>query len=248
VKVITAAILAGGLGTRLRSAVGNVPKPMAPIAGRPFLECLLDYWIAQGVRRFVLSVGYRREVIVNHFGSTYRGARLHYAIEEMPLGTGGGFLLALDRIAGDSPMLLLNGDTYFAVDLETLTAFAAANDADWCFALFGTHDRDRYMGIGLAPGGRIASLQSSVDPMRPSTTLANGGVYWIHPRAVRDMPFPRDVPLSLEADLLPALLASGRRMYGLECPGTFIDIGLPADYRRAQTLLSPAKGAEHGNC
>jgi len=88
--VISALVLAGGLGTRLRSAVPDLPKPMAPINGRPFLEYLLDYWINQGVDRFVLSVGYRHEIITEHFGNKYKEAQIEYVIEKTLLGTGGG--------------------------------------------------------------------------------------------------------------------------------------------------------------
>ena len=102
----TAVILAGGLGTRLRSAVPDLPKPMAPVAGRPFLEHLLDYWIAQGINRFVLSVGYRHESIVDHFGVAYKSAELLYAIEETPLGTGGALLLAAGKVAAGESFLV----------------------------------------------------------------------------------------------------------------------------------------------
>ena len=127
----TAIILAGGLGTRLRSAVTDLPKPMAPIGGRPFLEYQLDYWIAQGISRFVLSVGYQHEVIIDHFGTSYEGIELNFVIEETPLGTGGGLLLAAEKVGNDTPFLLLNGDTYFSVDLKTLTDFSQEKDADW---------------------------------------------------------------------------------------------------------------------
>src|SRR5205085_7892557 len=102
-------VLAGGLGTRLRSAVPDVPKPMAPIAGRPFLEYQLDYWIGKGIDRFVLSVGYRHELIIDHFKARYRGAHIAYAIESSPLGTGGGLLRAVNEARLDSPFLVLNG-------------------------------------------------------------------------------------------------------------------------------------------
>lgn len=230
----SAVILAGGLGTRLRSTVPDLPKPMAPIAGRPFLEYQLDYWIAQGIGRFVLSVGYRHDAIMSHFGSRYRGAELDYAIEEKPLGTGGGLLLAVEQVSRDEPFLLLNGDTYFAADWDVLNAYALAHDADWCFSLFRTSEQGRYMGLELSPDGRIASLKSgSVQGSR----LANGGVYWVHPRALRHSRFASGEKVSLEDDLFPAALASGRRMFGMEFTGTFIDIGVPDDYRRAATLL-----------
>src|SRR2546425_12065025 len=116
-----AIVLAGGLGTRLRSVVADVPKPMAPIGGRPFLEYLFDHWIGQGIRRFTLSVGYRHETITGHFGNAYRGVALRYVVEEAPLGTGGALLRTLGAFPGEAPVLLLNGDTYFPVDVERLS-------------------------------------------------------------------------------------------------------------------------------
>lgn len=177
----SAVILAGGLGTRLRSAVPDLPKPMAPIEGRPFLEYQLDYWIAQGIAHFVLAVGYRHEAISGHFGQQYRGARLDYVVEETPLGTGGGLLLALQRLPADQRFLLLNGDTYFAVQLPALEQFALQQDSDWCFSLFRTGQTSRYLGMGVAADGRITELKSSQDG---DECLANGGVYCIHPRAL----------------------------------------------------------------
>ncbi len=232
----SAVILAGGLGTRLRSTVPDLPKPMAPISGRPFLEYLLDYWITQGVSHFVLSIGYRYEVIIDHFGNNYKGASLEYVIEENPLGTGGGFLLAAEKIGQDKPFLLLNGDTYFAVDLKTLVEFSSANDADWCFSLFRTHEEGRYMGMDVSPLGQITSLKSGTgQPGR----LANGGVYWVNPRALRSEKFLPGDKASLEDDIFLSAMVSGQRLLGIEFPGTFIDIGVPEDYHRAPALLAP---------
>ena len=114
----TAIILAGGLGTRLRSAVPDLPKPMAPIAGRPFLAHQMDHWIGQGVSRFVLSVGYRHEAISSHFGRRFHGAAIDYVVETSPLGTGGAVKLATAGLPRDEYTLLLNGDTYFDVPLR----------------------------------------------------------------------------------------------------------------------------------
>jgi D-glycero-alpha-D-manno-heptose 1-phosphate guanylyltransferase len=229
----SAVILAGGLGTRLRSVVPDLPKPMAPISGRPFLEYQLDYWIAQGISHFVLSVGYRYEAITTHFGSRYNGAQIEYVIEERPLGTGGGFLLAAEKASRGRPFLLLNGDTYLAANWNALNAYALAHDADWCFSLFRTSEEGRYMGIEVSPQGRITSLQSGA---KQGFRLANGGVYWVHPRALCGAR-PVGEKMSLEDDLFPEALAAGQRLFGIECTGAFIDIGVPEDYRRASTLL-----------
>lgn len=231
----TAVILAGGLGTRLRSAVPELPKPMAPISGRPFLEYQLDYWIKQGVSRFVLSVGYRHEVIIEHFGDRYKDAELDYVIEKMPLGTGGGFLLAAERINKNEAFLLLNGDTYFAVDLNTLIEFARTTHASWCFSLFRTNEEGRYMGMDITPQGQITSLKSGTGQ---TERLANGGVYWVSPGAVLDGKFFAGDKVSLEDDIFPAAMISGHRLFGIEFPGTFIDIGVPDDYYHASTLLT----------
>lgn len=233
--MISAIILAGGLGTRLRSVVPELPKPMAPISGRPFLEHQMDYWIGQGIGHFVLSIGYRYEVIVDHFGGNYNGAVIDYVIEETPLGTGGGFLVAAEKIAVGESFLLLNGDTYFAVNLTSLIEFSTANDADWCFSLFRAHEEGRYMGLDVSPRGEILSLKS--DAGKPGR-LANGGVYWVNPRALGNNNFLPGEKVSLEDDVFQSAMAEGRRLLGIEFSGTFIDIGVPDDYRRASALLA----------
>ena len=233
--VVTAVILAGGLGTRLRSVVPDLPKPMAPVNGRPFLACLMDYWLQQGIQHFVLSVGYRHQSIIDYFGSNYCGSPVEYVVEETPLGTGGGLLLAAEKLSPNEPFLLSNGDTYFAVDLARLDTFARATQADWCFSLFRTNEAGRYMGMDVAANGQIIRLKSeSVG----GGGLANGGVYWLHPRALRDGAFAVGSSISLENDLFPAAVAAGQQLMGLEFGGTFIDIGVPADYRRAPGLLA----------
>jgi len=234
--VTSAIILAGGLGTRLRSAVPDLPKPMAPVAGRPFLAYQLDYWIGQGVDRFVLSVGYRHEAISGFFGASYRSVAIEYSIEEAPLGTGGGLLLALGKLAvPQQPFLLLNGDTYFQVDLAALKELHGRKRSEWTFALFRCSEAGRYMGMEIDADARITALQSGTG--RPGR-LANGGVYLVNPDAARAGPWTAGDKLSLEDDLLPAAFAGGRRFYGLECAGAFIDIGVPEDYRRAPSLLA----------
>jgi D-glycero-alpha-D-manno-heptose 1-phosphate guanylyltransferase len=242
--VTEAIVLAGGLGTRLRSVVADVPKPMAPIGGRPFLEYLLDYWIDQGIRQFTLSVGYRHEAITEHFGNEYGGAAIRYGIEETPLGTGGALLRTLRTLRVESPVLLLNGDTYFAVDLRLLSDLAAGNSADIALALFETSDRTRYMGIDLDAQGRILQFRAR----DRSPHLANGGVYWLDAGAFAREARAADRSQSLEADLLPRLLGAGRRLYGCAFSGTFIDIGVPDDFRRAQALLPSTGKGNRASC
>lgn len=233
--VKTAIVLAGGLGTRLRTEVPDLPKPMAPVNGRPFLEYQLDYWLAQGVGHFVLSVGYRREVIMAHFGNAYGSARIDYAVETEPLGTGGGLFGAMNLLIDETPFLLLNGDTFFELDLTRLAAFHADRRSDWTFALFRAKEAGRYMGLRLDDEGRILSLQSGADdPDR----LANGGVYVVSRDGLDRYAPPLGGKISIEDDILPAMMASGCRIFGLECNGRFLDIGVPHDYRRAGAFIT----------
>lgn len=208
---------------------------MAPVDGRPFLERLFDYWIAQGVSRLVVSVGYRREAITAHFGARYRDVPVDYAVEETPLGTGGGLLRAGAALGEGGPVLVLNGDTYFAVSLDALSGFHGKAGSEWTFALFRTSETGRYMGMDVAADGRIVALRSnSAAPGR----LANGGVYLVERRLLREASgAPAAGPVSLEDDLLPAL-ARRARLFGMECSGRFLDIGVPEDYRRAAQVLA----------
>lgn len=207
---------------------------MATVNGRPFLAHLMDYWIQQGVGNFFLSVGYRHQTIVEYFGSQYRGAAVEYVVETSPLGTGGGLLLAAEKLVTAKPFLLLNGDTYFAVNLQELSSFALKSNADWCFSLFQPNETGRYMGMEVTEQGHITGLKSeSAQPGR----LANGGVYWVHPHALQALGFAAGEKVSLEDDIFPAALAAGQRLKGLQCGGTFIDIGVPSDYLRAPEVL-----------
>ncbi len=228
----TAIILAGGMGTRLRSVVPDLPKPMAPIDGRPFIEHQMDYWIGQGVDRFVVSVGYKKEVIMDHFGSSYRATPLMYAVEEEPLGTGGGLLLAAQGLS--EPFLVLNGDTFFEVELNALLKFHAKHASEWTFSLLRANEIGRYMGMDVKADGEIVSLKSGTDELG---RLANGGVYLINPSVLAKTKFVPGQKLSLEDDLLPVFMTQGGKLYGLEFTGSFIDIGVPDDYFRAAEVL-----------
>lgn len=229
----TAVILAGGLGTRLRSTVPDLPKPMAPINGRPFLEYQMDYWLAQGVSRFVLSVGYRREAIIDHFGTSYRGIPLNYAVEETPLGTGGGLLVSA-QFLDDEPTLVLNGDTFFEVDLHELKSFHELRHSKWTFSLFRANEAGRYMGMEALEGGQIVSLKSGTDQVG---RLANGGIYLLQPDVLKASGFKAGDKASLEDDILNTLLVKKVPLYGREFVGRFVDIGVPEDYCRAAEIL-----------
>lgn len=233
--VTSAVVLAGGLGTRLRDTVPDVPKPMAAINGRPFLEIQLDYWIAQGITDIVLSVGYRREVIQSHFGERYRGARIRYAVEEQPLGTGGGLLVSAGLMPPGRPFLVLNGDTFIELRLDALAAFHAAHGSQWTFALFRTREAGRYMGMDVGADGRVRALR--ITPPAEGEFLANGGVYLVEPGVLQSAGWRSGDKVSLEDEVLPALHRAGCALHGMAVDGRFIDIGVPGDYFRAADLL-----------
>jgi D-glycero-alpha-D-manno-heptose 1-phosphate guanylyltransferase len=227
-----AIVLAGGLGTRLRAAVPDVPKPMAPVNGRPFLERLLDYWIAQGVTRFVLSTGYRHEMLAAHFGASYRGTAVQHAVEDRPRGTGGGLLLASCSLTEAGPFLVLNGDTFFDVPLAMLREFHAAHRSEATLSLFRTPQQGRYTGINVGRTGEIRSFGTGA-----RGGLANGGVYLMELSLLEGGPWRSESAVSLEEDILPFAVQAGKRVYGMECAGRFLDIGVPEDYARAAEVL-----------
>lgn len=217
-----AVVLAGGLGTRLRAAVSDVPKPMAPVQGRPFLERLLDYWIDQGVRRAILAVGYMHDTIRRHFGDQYRGCPITYSVEEQPLGTGGALVQALPLVR-DKTFLALNGDTYFAIPLASFIDFHRRHGAKASLSLFRS-DNPRYTGISLAPDGRVAGFSGQ--------GAANAGVFLFERSAIEQLPAGAS---SLEKDLLPRLMGG---LYGCIFDAPFVDIGLPEDWRAAANIIT----------
>lgn len=236
-RMSTAIILAGGLGTRLRSSVPNLPKPMAPVNGHPFLSYLLDYWIKQGVRRFILSVGYKSSAIQDYYGNHYHHVELIYSVEETPLGTGGGMLLALQKLQGEEDFLVLNGDTFFTIDLELLRACHNRAQADVTMALLDVEDNDRYEGVSMNADGRIVSINARCREGLGNNRI-NGGVYLIRKNLFEayEIVTPPQ-PCSLENDMFPALLQNGGYMLGYLSSDKFIDIGMPKDYRKFSTLM-----------
>ena len=231
-------ILAGGLGTRLRSVVADVPKPLAPVAGRPFLEHLVDRWIAAGATRIVLSVGYRRELIERHFGDAYGGVPVDYAVEERPLGTGGGLLLAAARLRGEGAFFAANGDTFFAVDVAAMRRAHEAKHADLTMALHQSTDRKRYTPVDLDAEGRIRTLRLE---RRAAPAWVNGGVYLIGRGVLESAGLAGGSRVSLEDELLPVLLGRGARLVGFPSEAPFIDIGIPEDYARAGAVVAAAR-------
>mgnify|MGYP006184418017 FL=1 len=231
-----AIVLAGGLGKRLRSAVPNLPKPMAPINGKPFLEYLFDYWLQQGIKRFILSVGYKSEVIREQFGTKYKDADLNYAIEKEPLGTGGGLLLSIRQLKSKEPFLLLNGDTFFAVNLENLFKHHNDCNSDITLSLVKTPNNKRYSAILLNKYGLINSIERRIESSKED--LSNGGVYIMEKNLFEKCKLTSKKKCSLEDHLIPDLLKQKRRVAGFVSSAKFIDIGVPSDYNRAEKILT----------
>jgi D-glycero-alpha-D-manno-heptose 1-phosphate guanylyltransferase len=205
---------------------------MAPINGRPFLEYQLSYWISEGVQRFVISVGYKHESIVSHFGNVFLGASIDYAVESDPLGTGGGLLLAMEKLTENERFLVLNGDTYFEVSLAALKHFHYDRSSDITVALFQSDCVGRYIGVATGYDGRIASFEDATPG-----GWANGGVYLMSRSALSGTGWRAGERVSLEGELLPAVQRRGKRLFGMRSEGVFIDIGVPEDYARAGSLL-----------
>lgn len=226
--VTEALILAGGLGTRLQSVVKDVPKPMAPVHGKPFLSYVLDYWLKQGISRFVLSVGYLSHTIQGYFGSFYHNAAIDYVHEPEPLGTGGALALAIARrnaFAGQR-ILLLNGDTFYAASLPSLYNVALAHpQVAVTMALRTIEENTRYAGVEVGNDGVVTVFGS---PAKGRAQI-NAGCYLLNLPALSL--FLRSSPqkFSLEDDLLPTIVH--QKMIAAQVQNvTFIDIGIPEDY------------------
>lgn len=227
-------VLAGGKGTRLRSVVSDLPKCMAPVAGRPFLAWLLDDLREAGFDHIILSLGYKHEAVEAWVATRPDRDSITCVVEEEPLGTGGGVRLAL-RQAREDAVFILNGDTFFGVDYPAMKAFHRQSGAQATLALKPLRDFDRYGEVTLDGQGRITAFREK----RPCAEgLINGGVYLLQREALAEMPDR----FSLEKDYFePHAESAGLASFRSE--GYFIDIGIPADYARAQRDF--AGGAYH---
>ena len=233
-----AIVLVGGLGTRLRSLVSEVPKPMAPVGEVPFLDILLARLLRhRAIDRLVLAVGYKREVVQDYFGDRLKGREIAYAIETEPLGTGGGIRNAIAHARSDE-VLVVNGDTLFDVDLEAMVAYHRQQQADLTLALKPMREFDRYGTVQLA-GTRVVGFEEKRYQLEGTI---NGGIYLLE-RDLFERPLEGSKAASLpekfsfETDFLERYLQQ-LRVCGFVSEGYFIDIGIPEDYRRAQVDLA----------
>lgn len=221
-------ILAGGFGTRLRSVVSDVPKPMAPIGGRPFLELLMDYLIGFNYDHIVLSTGYMHEKISDHFGESYKGVTLSYAVEHEPLGTGGGMRNALQYCTEDD-ITILNGDTLFRIDYDDLLRFYTSHPTRLAVVLRQVDDTSRYGSVTTDCSDRIARFAEK-EASHGFGTI-NGGIYRLHRSLLEEQPAGK--PFSFEKDIMQGKYRE-EPFFAYTSGAYFIDIGVPEDYLRLQ--------------
>ncbi len=233
-----AAILVGGLGTRLREVVGELPKPLAPVLGRPFLFYLLDMLALRGARSVTLCCGYRADLVTQNIGASWMGMPVRYSIENEPLGTGGALGLAACKMESDL-ILAMNGDSWFEPDWLALREIAARFTTT--IAAVRVENSSRYGTLQSDPAsGRVEAFLER-QPDAPSGGFINSGVYlcdrnWLVESACK--------PCSLERDLFPAL-AESRRLGACAGDGPFLDIGIPSDYERAPDFFRQIGIAPH---
>lgn len=229
-------ILAGGFGSRLRSVVSKVPKPMAPVGGRPFLEYILDHWIDQGIRRFRLSTGHLAEVIESYFGDSYRGASVECIHEKSPLGTGGALRLALGTANwSNDTAIVANGDTWFPVSLKQLSDDSMRQKTPVTLAVKSMEENGRYGAVSLDEDGKVISFGAQAG----GSCLINGGCYLLDIRKIKDELSRMPANFSFESDFLASYAARGYVGSSLQSQ-PFLDIGIPDDYRRAADFVTGA--------
>lgn len=239
---ITAVVLAGGFGTRIRHLLPDVPKPMAIVVHRPFLEHVVRYTSGFGLRRFLLSTGYRSEVIEAHFArDPVPGVSVQCVREAEPLGTAGGFLNAVRANTGCVPdaWLVLNGDSLAFADLGALTDALDSGGWDAAILALRVSDAARYGSLEAAPDGTLIRFSEK----RPGKGLINAGVYLFRAAALGH--FSPELRLSFETEVFPALIAAGCRVLVHPVEAPFLDIGTPESLATAERFILES-GARHG--
>jgi D-glycero-alpha-D-manno-heptose 1-phosphate guanylyltransferase len=229
-----AIILAGGLGTRLRDTVPDLPKCMAPVAGKPFLSYVIDYLRMQGIERFVLSLGYKWGLIEEYLQKEYPTLDYTSVVEEEPLGTGGAIQLAIQKCRSEN-VLVANGDTLFKVQVKVLFETHETNDSECTLALKPMKDFDRYGVVEIDRKGRIISFREK--QFYPAG-LINGGVYILNKKKFLSRSLPPK--FSFEKDYLEKFYSEAL-FYASSQDEYFIDIGIPEDYQGAQIELEHSK-------
>ncbi len=231
-KEIDVVILCGGLGTRLRSRIGERQKTMAEINGQPFLDILLQYLAGQGFRRAVLCTGYQARGIEEHFRSGRFGMEIVFSPEKEPLGTGGAVKNARPLIESD-PFLTLNGDCFCELNYADLIAYHFRQAAQMTLAVVKAPDQKDYGSITTDKSGRILSFQEKI--AGKGEGFISAGVYCFAQEVFSWMPEQKN--FMLEKEFFP--FQTAKRVFGFEARGEFLDIGTPERFARAEEVIKP---------
>jgi len=236
VQSVIPVILAGGKGTRLAPSCPGIPKVIVPVAGRPFIEYLLDHLMLHGFREVVLCVGYLKDQIIKTLGNSYCGMKLIYSMEDKPLGTGG----ALKKLLNNNTirkkfLLVMNGDSFSDVALDDYISWHILNRCKFSLVLVEINDVSRYGKVCIDSKQKVVSFNEKSAGGRG---LINCGIYLFDMNSIRQ--FLPDGASSLEYDVLPQLIIDGG-IYGYKTKKGFIDIGTPESYRIAQSLMGKKK-------
>lgn len=228
---VTAAILAGGLGNRLRSVVADRPKVLADIRGRPFLAYLLDQLVAEGIGDVVLCTGYLGDQIEAVFGKSYRSLRLSYSQESVPLGTAGALRLALPLFKSN-PVLVMNGDSFCEANLKSFWVWHWTRRANATLLLTKISDTRRYGRVQPGADGTVTYFEEKGSGNEPG--WINAGIYLFDPHLLLEI--PANGTVSLEREVFPAWV--GRGLYGFQTEARFLDIGTPEAYASAELFFA----------
>lgn len=223
-------ILAGGFGTRLQSVVKDVPKCMAEVAGMPFLQHIFDYLSAQAFDHVVLALGYKADIVIDWLEKQHYLFKISYVVEEYPLGTGGAIKLAFDKVVGNEAFVI-NGDTFFDINTNSLLDFHKNKQAAISIALKPMTDFDRYGSVELDEDQRIISFN---EKKYMEQGLINGGVYIIDKKIFSRLNLPDK--FSFENDVMESYIKD-LAIYGCQQDNYFIDIGIPSDFEKANIDL-----------
>jgi D-glycero-alpha-D-manno-heptose 1-phosphate guanylyltransferase len=222
-----AIILAGGLGTRLKSVISDLPKCMAPVAGKPFLHWVIAYFQKQGIEKFIFSLGYKHEIIEEYLNKELSIINYQLSIEKEALGTGGAIKLACQKATGQN-VTIINGDTFFKINLHQLSSFHQEHNADCTLCLKPMQNFDRYGAVELNENNSIKNFS---EKKFYESGLINGGVYALNVKNFLDKNLLEK--FSFEKDYLEKFYTTGKLM-GLIQDEYFIDIGIPEDFKRSQ--------------
>ena len=227
-----AIILAGGKGTRLQTSVKDRPKPLADVAGRPFIEWLLLLLHSQGIRRVVVCTGHMGQVLESHLGNGSRfDLQLQYVRDPFPLGTGGALRNALD-LCQSSHILVLNGDSFCKFDLRELSKFHLSHRSEATILLAKVENSSRFGSVVSDGNGKVTAFSEKTIDRHPA--WINAGVYLLNRKVIEGIPGNRAV--SLEHEVFPGLIEHG--LYAKPENGLFCDIGTVESYESSATVLS----------